>query len=112
MMGWFSAFQTPEQKRAEDIRTGAVAPTRSERQLCYTSRDAYFGCLDRANILDAEKNGKEAAKACPKETAEFERDCAAQWVSCSTTVLPRRNHGEANRASAGYPFQEVESSES
>jgi len=77
-MGWFST--SPEEKRAAEIRSGAVAPSRSERQQCWTSRDAYFACLDKASIIDPLKNPKDAAKACGAESAMLERDCAAQWV--------------------------------
>ena len=74
---------TPEAKRAEEIRSGAAVPSRAERLRCWESRDKYFGCLDRNNIIDAvEQPGAAAAlKACPKENEQFERDCAAQWVS-------------------------------
>ncbi|CAK7241897.1 MAG: hypothetical protein STHCBS139747_003370 [Sporothrix thermara] len=74
---------TPEAKRAEEIRSGAAVPSRAERLRCWESRDKYFGCLDRNNIIDAvEQPGAAAAlKACPKENEQFERDCAAQWVA-------------------------------
>ncbi|TPX14673.1 uncharacterized protein E0L32_005068 [Thyridium curvatum] len=78
-MGLFSFTQSADQKRAEEVRTGAVAPSRSERAKCWESRDKYFACLDRANIIDALKDDKEAARACKAETADFERDCATQW---------------------------------
>lgn len=37
-------------------------------------------CLDANNILDANKDASAAAKACPKQSADFERDCSAAWV--------------------------------
>lgn len=80
-MGLFSFTQSATDKRAEEVRSGAVAPSRSERAKCWEARDKYFGCLDKAGIIDALKDDKEAAKACKAESAEFERDCAAQWVS-------------------------------
>ena len=62
-MGLFDYFSTsPTEKRAEEVRTGAVAPSRSERLRCWESRDLYFGCLDKAGILDALKDEKEAAR--------------------------------------------------
>lgn len=80
-MGLFGFFPSEEEKRARKVRAGAVTPTRAERQRCWEARDAYFACLDANNIVDALKEDKKAARACPDETAEFKRDCAAQWVS-------------------------------
>lgn len=87
---WGSGAPTTEEaKRAEEIRSGAAVPSRAERLRCWESRDLYFGCLDRNNIIDAvEQPGSAAAlKACPKESEQFERDCAAQWVSLATISL-------------------------
>ncbi|KAK4192303.1 cytochrome c oxidase assembly factor 6 [Podospora australis] len=72
---------SPEEKRATEIRSGAVAPTRAERQKCWESRDLYFACLDKNSIIDALKDEKAAAKACGAESKGFERDCATQWVT-------------------------------
>lgn len=80
-MGLFDYFRTESDKRANDVRSGAVAPSRSERQKCYVARDAYFACLDANGIIDAVKDEKQAAKVCGAQSAEFEKDCAAQWVS-------------------------------
>ncbi|KAK3400572.1 cytochrome oxidase c subunit VIb-domain-containing protein [Sordaria brevicollis] len=79
VLGIFS--QSEADKRAAEVRAGTVAPTRSERQKCWMARDAYFACLDKNNIIDALKDEKQAAKACKAESAEFEKDCAAQWVT-------------------------------
>jgi cytochrome c oxidase assembly factor 6 len=76
---------SPTDKRATEIRSGAVAPTRAERAKCWEARDLYFGCLDANNIVDALKDEKQAAKACGAESAGFEKDCAAQWVSLCFT---------------------------
>ncbi|CAK7199826.1 hypothetical protein SEUCBS139899_002512 [Sporothrix eucalyptigena] len=80
---WPGAPASEEAKRAEEIRTGAAVPSRAERQRCWESRDLYFGCLDKHNIIDAVEGAGPAAalKACPKENEQFERDCAAQWVT-------------------------------
>jgi cytochrome c oxidase assembly factor 6 len=81
-MGFFGLFgQSEEEKRATEVRAGVVAPTRSERQRCWEARDNYFACLDANNIVDALKDSKQAAKACGKQSAQFEKDCATQWVS-------------------------------
>jgi cytochrome c oxidase assembly factor 6 len=81
-MGLFSALSgsAPEDKRAEEVRTGAVAPLRTERAKCYAARDAYFACLDKNNIIDALKDEKAAARACGEQSKEFEKDCATAWV--------------------------------
>lgn len=80
-MGLFDFLSSETDKRAEEVRSGAVAPLRNERQKCYAARDAYFACLDANNIVDALKDEKAAAKACGPQSKEFERDCASQWVS-------------------------------
>lgn len=79
-MGIFSYFSSPDQKRAEEVRSGARAPDRTERKRCWEARDLYFSCLDRNDILDAIKDEKRAASACKAESAVFERDCAREWV--------------------------------
>ncbi|KAK4154318.1 cytochrome c oxidase assembly factor 6 [Chaetomidium leptoderma] len=68
-------------KRATEIRSGAVAPTREERKKCWEARDTYFACLDANGIVDALKDDSKAARACGGESAGFEKDCAAQWVT-------------------------------
>ena len=80
-MGIFDYFKSESDKRAEEVRTGAVAPSRTERQKCYVARDAYFTCLDANGIVDAVKDEKRAARACGPQSADFEKDCAVQWVS-------------------------------
>ncbi|KAL1875946.1 hypothetical protein VTK73DRAFT_9657 [Phialemonium thermophilum] len=79
-MGLTDFFKSESDKRAEEIRSGAVAPSRSERQRCYAARDAFFACLDANGIVDAIKDEKQALRACGRQSADFERDCAAQWV--------------------------------
>jgi cytochrome c oxidase assembly factor 6 len=79
-----------EDKRATEVRTGAVAPTRAERAQCWAARDTYFACLDAHGIVDAldDADGrKKAAAACRAESAGFEKDCAAQWVRDFLTSL-------------------------
>ncbi|EAQ83200.1 hypothetical protein CHGG_09604 [Chaetomium globosum CBS 148.51] len=68
-------------KRATEVRSGAVAPSRAERARCWEARDAYFACLDASGIVDAVKDDKKAAAACGAESGRFEKDCAAQWVT-------------------------------
>ncbi|KAG6358109.1 hypothetical protein INS49_013993 [Diaporthe citri] len=80
-MGLTDFWKSSTDKRADEVRSGAVAPTRTERKRCWESRDAYFACLDRNSILDAIKDDKAAAKQCGGESTAFERDCASEWVT-------------------------------
>lgn len=80
-MGILGFFNSEEEKRASEVRKGTVAPTRAERQRCWESRDLYFSCLDKHDIIDALKEDKKAAKECKAESAKFEENCAEKWVS-------------------------------
>lgn len=68
----------PEAKKAQD--GGFVAPDRNKREICYESRDIFFECLDKNDILDAIKEDDKSRKVCPQEVADYERDCAKSWV--------------------------------
>ncbi|KIX06904.1 uncharacterized protein Z518_04880 [Rhinocladiella mackenziei CBS 650.93] len=70
----------PETVRPRSKDGGFIAPDRNARELCYESRDIFFECLDKNNILDAIKEDEKARKVCPKEISEFERDCAKTWI--------------------------------
>ncbi|KAM3522999.1 hypothetical protein MY4038_008367 [Beauveria bassiana] len=78
-MGWLPFTSST---RGDEIRSGAAIPTRTERAVCWTARDAYYQCLDANNIIDAGSpaGAAAAARACPEASAAFERDCAAAWV--------------------------------
>ena len=78
-MGW---WPFSSESRGDAIRSGTAIPTRNERAICWAARDAYFACLDANNIIDATKEpgATDAARACPQQSADFERDCAAAWV--------------------------------
>ncbi|CAI4712222.1 BBL_G0042490.mRNA.1.CDS.1 [Saccharomyces cerevisiae] len=56
--------------------------TRSQRKLCWESRDAFFQCLDKADILDAmdPKNSKSIKSHCKVENEKFEENCAHSWI--------------------------------
>ncbi|CAI4035715.1 hypothetical protein SMKI_13G3660 [Saccharomyces mikatae IFO 1815] len=56
--------------------------TRSQRKLCWESRDGFFQCLDKANILDAmdPKNSKSVNAQCKVENEKFEENCAHSWI--------------------------------
>lgn len=73
-MGLFSASQ-PES--TPDLTK------KSQRAVCWASRDAYFACLDKHDILDPRKDPAGALKVCKAEDTAFERDCIKSWVSNS-----------------------------
>lgn len=70
-----STSQAPRSKDG-----GYVAPDRTSREHCYTSRDIFFECLDKHDILDAIKEDDKARKVCAAEVDAYERDCARSWV--------------------------------
>ncbi|KAM7185135.1 oxidoreductase-like protein [Rhypophila sp. PSN 637] len=80
ILGLFTS-SSEEEKRAAEIRKGTVAPTRAERQRCWESRDLYFACLDKHDIIDALKEDKKASKECNAESTKFEENCAEKWVT-------------------------------
>ncbi|KAF2760687.1 hypothetical protein EJ05DRAFT_483148 [Pseudovirgaria hyperparasitica] len=79
MKWWpFSSSGGDAQPKSSD--GGIIAPTRTDRQACYNSRDIFFKCLDRNDILDSEDNPAQTVKACAEEHKIFEKDCASAWV--------------------------------
>ena len=82
-MGWFSQDAPSKSSDIEPTSLGGTYKPmkRSERQKCWEARDVYFGCLDKANILDAVKDSDAAAASCGKEEGLFKQDCATSWVS-------------------------------
>ncbi|KAJ9647223.1 hypothetical protein H2201_003349 [Coniosporium apollinis] len=79
-MGWFSS--EPQAPAAPQVSSdGAfIAPDRNSRAACWESRDAFFQCLDRHNILDAVKDKQLADQHCGKEDVKFGKNCASSWV--------------------------------
>ncbi|KAI1080976.1 cytochrome oxidase c subunit VIb-domain-containing protein [Whalleya microplaca] len=82
-MGFFGLFGSAEDKRKEEVRTGARAPDRSERKQCWEARDNFYRCLDRHDVIDATAgDGKKVAeKQCAAENKAFEHNCASAWVA-------------------------------
>jgi cytochrome c oxidase assembly factor 6 len=83
-LDWMTGSSTPSQPTSTAPRSndgGYVAPDRTTREVCYESRDIFFQCLDKNNILDAIKEDEKARKVCPTEVTAYERDCARSWVS-------------------------------
>ncbi|KAH7029099.1 cytochrome oxidase c subunit VIb-domain-containing protein [Microdochium trichocladiopsis] len=81
VLNYFTA--SADDKRKEEVRSGAVAPDRSERKRCWEARDNYFACLDKHDIIDSVNgDGKKLAdKNCAAENKVFEQDCATAWVA-------------------------------
>ncbi|KAF2667204.1 hypothetical protein BT63DRAFT_375660 [Microthyrium microscopicum] len=72
---WSSA-----KKAAEPENKVVEAPDRISRAKCWDSRDRFFLCLDKHDILDALKDEDKATKACPSENQKYEENCASSWV--------------------------------
>ncbi|GAA5885810.1 hypothetical protein JCM6882_007569 [Rhodosporidiobolus microsporus] len=72
-MGWFSSSSSSS---APASTSDSAAPDRSARAQCWSSRDAYFGCLDKNAVqVPGQEDGK-----CGGEDAEYRGKCAASWV--------------------------------
>lgn len=79
---WVTGSSKPAQPEAPKTPDGGfVAPDRSKREMCYESRDVFFQCLDKNDILDAIREDEKSRKVCPQEVTDYERDCARSWVS-------------------------------
>ncbi|WWC96768.1 hypothetical protein V866_003641 [Kwoniella sp. B9012] len=79
-----SSSSSPSSTTNEGIER--PAPTREERKACWTSRDLYFGCLDKNNVLQAgdeiqkDSKGKEMSSICGGERGNYEQDCGKAWI--------------------------------
>lgn len=62
-------------------KDGYKAPDRNARTLCWESRDLFFDCLDKHNIVDSIKNDEKARAECSSELQLLEKDCAGSWVT-------------------------------
>lgn len=80
---WLTGSSKPADQADSVQKTqdgGRIAPDRNSRELCYESRDTFFECLDKHDILDAIREDDKSRKLCPTEVADYERDCARSWV--------------------------------
>ena len=86
---WLIGPPTPKAQpvREKSKDGGYVAPDRGARERCYESRDIFFECLDKHDILDANKHDEESRQKCPGEVAGYERDCAKSWVSSGRWLI-------------------------
>ncbi|KAH3903120.1 related to Cytochrome c oxidase assembly factor 6 [Saccharomycodes ludwigii] len=75
-MGWFSNLSS----KPMDDQT--KAPSRSSRKQCWDSRDAYFNCLDKIDVIDSldPRNKSKISSVCGKQEKKFEYDCATSWI--------------------------------
>lgn len=73
-MGWFG-----KQKAMDDP---SKPPMRSSRKQCWESRDLFFGCLDKINVINPldPKHEKDIKTSCSAEESKFEEDCATSWI--------------------------------
>ncbi|KAI0328262.1 hypothetical protein GY45DRAFT_1326519 [Cubamyces sp. BRFM 1775] len=86
-MGWFSSSNSSETPN----------PTsRKDRQRCWDSRDAYFACLDSANVV---KPGDEG-NACAESKKVYEQNCAKSWIDYfnKRRVLAEQQQGVLTQA--------------
>lgn len=74
------------------------APDRSQRQVCWDARDAYFACLDRTNVLTP---GQEQDGACTNEKKTYHGSFAQSWVRHCVEIQGRfsDNHSMISRSS-------------
>ncbi|GAA5968844.1 hypothetical protein JCM11641_000754 [Rhodosporidiobolus odoratus] len=75
-MGWFSSSASTSSTDASTIDSTSAAPDRSARSQCWSSRDAYFACLDKNGVqVPGQEDGK-----CKQEDGLYQGKCAASWV--------------------------------
>ncbi|CCH43761.1 hypothetical protein BN7_3315 [Wickerhamomyces ciferrii] len=57
-------------------------PSRNKREQCWDSRDIFFECLDKNNVINAleDKHADTIKKNCSKEEVNYEQNCAKSWV--------------------------------
>ncbi|KAI1757677.1 cytochrome oxidase c subunit VIb-domain-containing protein [Xylaria castorea] len=93
-MGMFGLFSSQDDKRKEEVRTGARAPDRSERRQCWDVRDSFYQCLDKHDVIDSLSGAgkKTADKHCAQEDAAFQDKCATAWVSSPLSSMARRTN--------------------
>jgi len=57
-------------------------PSRNKREQCWDSRDTFFECLDKVDVIDAldDKNKDTIKKNCSKQEQDYENNCAKSWI--------------------------------
>ncbi|CCF56656.1 hypothetical protein KAFR_0B03590 [Kazachstania africana CBS 2517] len=56
---------------------------RKQRELCWESRDDFFNCLDKINVINSldPKNEKLINQNCKDESKKFNKNCATSWIN-------------------------------
>ncbi|CAI5756219.1 unnamed protein product [Candida verbasci] len=59
-----------------------LAPNKSDRQLCWDSRDRFFECLSANHIDNSldQKQLKNVESKCGTTKKEFESNCVSSWI--------------------------------
>jgi cytochrome c oxidase assembly factor 6 len=83
-MGWFGSGKAEKPN----------ATSREDRSKCWEARDAYFSCLDAAEVVVA---GTEGSK-CAGQRKLYEQNCAKSWVGLPFLNRLRRNLSAAKRS--------------
>ncbi|KAI0269084.1 cytochrome oxidase c subunit VIb-domain-containing protein [Russula aff. rugulosa BPL654] len=65
-MGWFGSSKADKPN----------ATSREDRSKCWEARDAYFSCLDTAEVVVP---GTEGSK-CASQRNTYEHNCAKSWI--------------------------------
>ncbi|KAI8358684.1 cytochrome oxidase c subunit VIb-domain-containing protein [Mortierella sp. GBAus27b] len=69
---------TKYRKKGIMSQEGVHHPTRADRQKCWKSRDEYFACLNKADVVDPSK--PEAANVCVELRKHYHDACMKSWV--------------------------------
>ena len=76
-MAWFTSGSTKPDKDSN-------SSFREDRSKCWEARDAYFACLDAAQVVVA---GTEGSK-CALQRKAYEQNCAKSWVCLYILITP------------------------
>lgn len=71
-MAWFGSSRSEKPNAA----------SREDRSKCWETRDAYFSCLDAAEVVVP---GTEGSK-CASQRNAYEKNCAKSWVCLSLSA--------------------------
>ncbi|KAJ2868163.1 hypothetical protein GGH94_000296 [Coemansia aciculifera] len=73
---------------------GHPIPSREERQLCHSKRDLYFECLNKNNIIDAEKEG---SGGCEELRKTMYSTCPESWATYFIQLRTMRRRQEIQK---------------
>ncbi|WWD18118.1 hypothetical protein CI109_102567 [Kwoniella shandongensis] len=82
-----SSSSSSSSSSASSAEIEAPAPTRQQRQQCWSTRDAYFACLDKNKVyvpgdeVKKDDKGKEVQGGfCSEERVGYENACGKSWI--------------------------------